>query len=642
MPFLFFLKTKSSNQKSGRKPFVKRPLYKKTFPYGKITAMNDININDLLSTDNASTPAPALSNSPTGAAIKTASSKNSVNPSKPSNRPIVASEETSAQLEEKMEEIRLKNLEDLAKAKAKSSDITYINLKGFPISPEAIGLIPQEQAEVLRVVCFFYTGSEIRLASLNPSNPQVKALSEELKTVHHAQTEVYLVSQNSFDSAFKLYEKIPKIKKFLGGVEIKEEDIKKFQVSVESFSELQKLVSETNVSDLITLIIAAALKTDASDIHVETEEKEIKLRFRIDGVLHTVATLANEDWPKIVSRLKLISGLKINVTDKPQDGRFTIHLTDDKVEVRVSAIPTTYGESVVMRLLRSMATGLKFEDLGLRGKSFVDLKHEIARPNGMIISTGPTGSGKTTTLYAILNKLNNPETKIITLEDPVEYKLEGVNQSQIDHEHDYTFAKGLRALLRQDPDIVMVGEIRDLETADVSINAALTGHLVISTIHTNSAAGAIPRFLSMGVKAFLLSPALNAIIGQRLVRKICADCKIEDKVNNDTMTKILNILNKIPVKSAEKLSERDLGNLKFFKGQGCNACHGLGFKGRIGIYEIMIMTPAIEQIILSDKVSEFAIEELAITDGMVTMVQDGLLKAKDGITAVDEVFRVAK
>jgi len=298
-----------------------------------------------------------------------------------------------------------------------------------------------------------------------------------------------------------------------------------------------------------------------------------------------------------------------------------------------------YGESVVMRLLKSSAASLNFDDLGIRGKAFVDLKHEIQRPNGMIITTGPTGSGKTTTLYAILNKLNDAGTKIITLEDPVEYKLQGINQSQIDHAKDYTFAHGLRSILRQDPNVVMVGEMRDLETADVAINAALTGHLVISTIHTNSASGAIPRFLAMGVKPFLLSPALNAIIGQRLLRKICDQCKIEDSIDNDTMTKILNLLSKIPVSSAERLQDEELNNLKFYKGQGCPVCHGLGYKSRVGVYEIMTMNAEIEKIILSGKVSEYEIQEIAVKSGMLTMVQDGLLKAKDGITSVEEVFK---
>jgi len=577
--------------------------------------MNDLNINDL------------LNDQPTaGGSVK----------------PSVASAETQEQLSEKFEEIEKKNLEKMAEAKAGQMGVSYINLKGFPVSPEAIAIIPQEQAEALKLVCFFYSGSDLRLASLNPQNPQIKQLAAEISEKYHSPVELYLISQNSFDLAMKLYEKVPKIKKFTGGVEITEADLKKFQVSITSFQELQQQVDKVNITELITLLVAAGLKTDASDIHIEAEEKDTKIRLRIDGVLYTVAKIDHREWPQIISRLKLIAGLKLNIIDKPQDGRFTIHLQEEKVEVRVSTVPTAYGESVVMRLLRSSAVGLKFEDLGLRGKSFVDLMHEIKRPNGMIISTGPTGSGKTTTLYAILNKLNKPETKIITLEDPIEYKLEGINQSQIDHAHDYTFAKGLRSIMRQDPDIIMVGEIRDLETADVSINAALTGHLVVSTIHTNNAAGAIARFISMGVKPFLLSPALNAIVGQRLVRKICPACKVEDKVDTDTMTKILNLLSKIPVKSAERLEDKELHNLKFYKGKGCKECHQLGYKGRIGIFEIMLLTPETEKIILSGKVSEYEIEEIAVQNGMLTMVQDGLLKAKDGITTVEEVFKVAE
>ncbi|HLC64195.1 MAG TPA: GspE/PulE family protein, partial [Patescibacteria group bacterium] len=467
--------------------------------------------------------------------------------------PQVATKEKAKELSDKMEEINLKNLERVTETKAGQLDLPYINLKGFPISTEAIGLIPQEQAEALKVVCFFYSGSELRLGSLNPQNPQIKALAAEMAAKYKANIELYLISQNSFDHAYELYEKIPKIKKEVKGVEITKEDINKYQVSLESFEQIQEQIDKVNITEMVSLVIAGALKTDSSDIHIEAEEKDIKVRFRIDGVLHTVARIDNQRWTKIISRIKLISGLKLNIADKPQDGRFTIFLDQDKVEVRVSTIPTAYGESVVMRLLRSSSAGLKFEDLGLKGKSFVDLKQEITRPNGMIIATGPTGSGKTTTLYAVLNKLNDSETKIITLEDPIEYKLEGINQSQIDYSKDYNFAKGLKSILRQDPDIVMVGEIRDLETADVVINAALTGHLVISTIHTNSASGAIPRFLSMGVKPFLLAPALNAIIGQRLVRKICSRCKKEVEVDSETMGKILNVLAKIPVKSAERL-----------------------------------------------------------------------------------------
>jgi type II secretory ATPase GspE/PulE/Tfp pilus assembly ATPase PilB-like protein len=305
-----------------------------------------------------------------------------------------------------------------------------------------------------------------------------------------------------------------------------------------------------------------------------------------------------------------------------------------------------------MRILHSGSKGVTFDELGLRGDAHARLKKEISRPNGMIITTGPTGSGKTTTMYAVLRTLNKPGVKIITLEDPVEIKMEGINQSQVDSSHDYTFAKGLRSLLRQDPDICMVGEIRDLETAEIAIQAALTGHLILSTIHTNSASGTIPRFLSMGVKPFLLAPALNSVIGQRLVRKICEHCQEEYTPEAEIMERIIKSLQTLPEAEKGRVSKDgtrhdsvesknvDLKKLKFFRGKGCEQCSGLGYKGRVGIYEIFTMNKEIEQAILSSEVSEYVIQELAVKSGMVTMVQDGLLKALDKITTAEEVFRV--
>jgi type II secretory ATPase GspE/PulE/Tfp pilus assembly ATPase PilB-like protein len=292
-----------------------------------------------------------------------------------------------------------------------------------------------------------------------------------------------------------------------------------------------------------------------------------------------------------------------------------------------------------MRILHSGSKGVTYDELGLRGSAYLKLKKEVERPNGMVITTGPTGSGKTTTMYAILRTLNKTGVKIITLEDPVEIKMDGINQSQVDPTHDYTFAKGLRSILRQDPDICMVGEIRDLETAEIAIQMALTGHLMLSTIHTNSASGAIPRFLSMGVKPFLLAPALNSIIGQRLVRKICDFCKVKVTLEPDVLGRITTILQTLP---QDEKSNYTINENSFSKGNGCDECSGLGYKGRIGIYEIFVMNKEIEAIVLGDAVSEYAIQELAVKQGMITMVQDGLLKAADGITTVDEVFRVTE
>ncbi|OGY43599.1 MAG: hypothetical protein A3B89_03630 [Candidatus Buchananbacteria bacterium RIFCSPHIGHO2_02_FULL_40_13] len=432
---------------------------------------------------------------------------------------------------------------------------------------------------------------------------------------------------------------MPAVRKFIKGIEIKEEEIKKFEKDIRNFHDLNEKIKNVSMTELITLIIAGAIKSRASDIHIEAEEKDLKVRYRIDGVLNDVAILAKEVGPKITSRIKQLARLKINIVDRPQDGRFSIFLKNDRVDVRVSALPTGFGESIVIRLLIASAVSLSFEELGLRGRSYKTLEKEVKRPNGLIIATGPTGSGKTTTLYAILKKLNDPETKIITIEDPIEYELVGINQSQVTKE--YTFAKGLRSIVRQDPDIIMVGEIRDLETAEIAIQAALTGHLVLSTIHTNDAFGTIPRFLALGAKPFLLAPALNVAIGQRLVRKICTDCKTETKLDEETLERVKKLLSALPVED-KKEYKVDLDKLKFYKGQGCDVCQGLGYKGRIGIYEIMPIEGEIEDTIIKGNLSENEIKEMAVERGVISMVQDGLLKALEGITSVDEVFRVAE
>lgn len=547
-------------------------------------------------------------------------------------------EGTASELQEKIREITIKEKEQETEKNADLVGLPYINLVGFGAGPDALSTIPKQQSKDLKVICFFNDGKEIRLGTVEQTE-EVKKLEEDLKEKHHANVATYLISQNSFDYAFKLYDTLPEIRKFIKGIEIKEEEIKKFEEEIKTFHDLNEKLKKASITELVTLIIAGAIKSRASDIHIEAEEKDIKVRYRIDGVLNDVAIIDKESWPKIDSRIKQLAKLKINVSDRPQDGRFAIYLKDDRVDVRVSALPTGFGESIVIRLLMSSAVGLSFEDLGLRGRSYKILEREIQRPNGMIITTGPTGSGKTTTLYAILKKLNDPETKIITIEDPIEYELAGINQSQVTKE--YTFAKGLRSIVRQDPDIVMVGEIRDLETAEISIQAALTGHLVLSTIHTNDAFGTIPRFLALGAKPFLLAPALNVAIGQRLVRKVCENCKEELELDAETLDRVKKLLSALPEED-KKEYKIDLEKLKFYKGKGCEVCQGLGYKGRIGIYEIMPIEGEIEDTIIKGNLSEVDIKAMATKIGVVTMAQDGLLKALDGITSVDEVFRVAE
>lgn len=558
---------------------------------------------------------------------------------KKNRQPSVGSPDAQAKFASKMRDLDLQAKEREAAKRGAVLGVSYINLKGFPIAPEALVLLSREQAAGLKTVVFLQTGDEVRVASTDPSRDDVKEAAYQIGERARANVGMYIISEESFSHALKLYDTLPKIRKIVKGVEITENDLKKYQAQMSTYKDLAKLLKDADITDSVSIIIAGALKGDASDIHVEAEEKKVVARYRIDGVLQDAADLPRELWPRVISRIKLFSSLKINVTDIPQDGRFTIYVAGQKTEVRVSTIPTSFGESVVMRLLKPGTIALGFDQLGIRGKAYEQLKAQVERPNGMIITTGPTGSGKTTSLYAILKKLNTAETKIITLEDPVEYSLEGINQSPIDLLKDYTFAKGLRAILRQDPDVIMVGEIRDLETAETAIQAALTGHLMVSTIHTNSAAGAIPRFLSMGVKPFLLAPALNAVIGQRLVRRIHDDCKTEAALEPEQLKKVKDILKDLSPDAGAKI---DLDALKFFKGKGCAGCGDSGFKGRMGIYEIFTMSPEIEKVILSGDVSEYQMQEIAVKQGMVTMAQDGLLKALDGITSVDEVLSVAE
>lgn len=554
---------------------------------------------------------------------------------------IPGQESAQEKFDIKMRSIGLKQKEKEAATAAAAQGFEYIDLFGFPISPEALQLIPRADAVREKVVGFFYHAGDVRVAAVDPGSMGVKKIIAEVAENSHASVKAYLCSERSFSIAEKMYDTLPDIKTAVKGVEITAEDLQKFQKEVSELSDIAEHIKKVTVTDFMALVVATALAAGASDIHIEAEEQGVVVRYRIDGVLTEIAVVDRSQWTRIINRIKLFSGLKINIVTAPQDGRFTIFLgADEKIEVRVSTIPTAYGESVVMRLLKPGSISVAFEALGIRGKAFEQLSREIARPNGMIITTGPTGSGKTTTLYAVLNKLNSKDIKIITLEDPVEYKLAGINQSQIDKSKEYTFAKGLVSILRQDPDIIMVGEIRDLETAEVAIQAALTGHLMISTIHTNDAAGTIPRFLSMGVKPFLLAPALNAVIGQRLVRKIHEECKEAAPALDPTvLAKVKKILGELSPESGAKV---DLDALKFFHGKGCAKCHNSGFKGRIGIYEIFTMSPEIEKVILSGEVSEYQMREVAMRQGMITMAQDGLLKALDGITSVDEVLSVAE
>lgn len=549
----------------------------------------------------------------------------------------VAPKETKQEFESKMEEIRNKQKEKEVKRKAQKIGYPYLDLTDFSVTQKALKLMPKEQVKEKQVAPFFYNVEELRLGALDPTSSQAQQLKEQLAEETEANVKLYTISQRSLDHILELYDRLPEIENVRKEVDIDPEALEQVQSNIDDFSSLQDRINDADsTSDIVNFILGAGIELDASDVHIEAEDDEFQVRLRIDGVLHDAATLPKDRYEKVVSRIKLVASLKLNITDEPQDGRFTINLEDlGEVDVRVSTVPTVYGESVVMRLLKQDREDLTLEDLGVHEKYLKLLKEQIHRPNGMIITTGPTGSGKTTTLYSIMDILNEPQVKIITLENPVEYKMEGVNQSEVGE--DYSFAKGLESMLRQDPDIAMVGEIRNLETAETATQAALTGHLILSTLHTNDASGAIPRFLSMGTKPFLLAPALNCIIGQRLVRKLCDNCKHEAELDSERKDDVEEIINTMPedIKQEAKQKEQT-----FYSPDGCDECNGIGYEGRVGIFEIFVIDDEFEDMILSEDVAEHEIKQKAQDKGMMTMVQDGILKALDGITSISEVFRV--
>jgi len=552
----------------------------------------------------------------------------------------ISAEGKEDELNKKMKEIDLSRKEVEIKSEAVTQGYEYIDLKGLPIVPEALGVISEEHAKQYGVICFMLKpGIQMRLAILK-DNEETNNFIEGLRGEYNIEVKVFLTSQNSFENAMKLYVALPKIIEHTDDVKILEEGLEHSVGELKDLSDLKNKIDQISTTEVFSLILAAAIKIEASDVHIEAEENGIELRFRIDGVLHEVAKLDRKIWEHLISRIKLNSKLKINVKDKPQDGRFSVKVNKQAIDFRVSTLPTAFGESVVMRILyHSKVKDMSLDKLGIEGYNREIIDMEIKKPNGMVIITGPTGSGKTTTLYAILNKLNTAENKIITIEDPIEYKIAGINQSEINKGKDYTFAKALRSVLRQDPDIVLVGEIRDQETAEISLNAALTGHLLFSTLHTNDAVGAIPRFLSLGSKPYLLAPAINVSMAQRLIRKVCQHCKQEEILNEEIKGIVRNELETLP-ESYKNKEVIDINNLKFYKGQGCEKCAGLGYKGQFGVFESFVITDEIRDLILADKISEHQLNEMARKNGMISMRQDGILKALKGITSLAEVLRV--
>lgn len=510
--------------------------------------------------------------------------------------------------------------------------LPFINLYGFPINQEALEQLTEKEAREHELIPFYIDDTEIRLATPNPRNKKQKEILDRFTQEKIVPT-LYYVSQSSFDGAVEAYKDIIVDKKKKEDlIEVTDELLGELSEHIDELKNVKDRLEKLSVTEIIDILLGAAVKIKASDIHFEPAENEVRMRYRVDGVLEDVMAVPKSIYAQVLSRVKLVSKMKVNITQIPQDGRFSVKLPDRKLDIRVSVLPSGYGESIVMRLLGIGTVALKIEQLGLKGYSKDVIMKQLEKPYGMILTTGPTGSGKTTTLYTFLTHLNRPGVKIITLEDPIEYRLEGIQQTQIDREAGLDFAAGLRSVLRHDPDVVLVGEIRDLETAEIAINAAQTGHVVFSTLHTNDAAGVLPRLINMGLRQFVIAPAINAVIAQRLVRVLCEKCKEAYDPSPEEMTFIEDIIGK------ENMDKYFPKKLKLYKANRCKECT-TGYSGRLGIFEVFEVGDDMEKLIIrSATVAE--IREKAVEAGMLLMVQDGIMKAAEGLTTLSEVKRV--
>lgn len=524
---------------------------------------------------------------------------------------------------------------DLTKAKAKLYNVGYVEMKNLAASPEALAKIPESVAEHYKVMPFAYDAKnrELSVAMANPLDLQTIAFleaksSSRVKPFLALATE--LIEEIPRRYAQSLSAEVTQVLKEAG-----DSDINKRIVDVERIGDV---IREAPIAKIVATVLEFAVKSRASDIHIEPLEDHTRVRYRIDGILQEKLVLPKKTHDAVVSRVKILAELKIDERRVPQDGRFTFKVEDQEVDLRVSTLPTVDGEKIVMRLLRKSSNVPTLAELGFRGMALKNIEDSIKVPHGIVLITGPTGSGKTTTLYSILHALNTPKVNIVTLEDPVEYQIDGVNQVQINPKAGLTFATGLRSFLRQDPNIIMVGEIRDNETADLAIQASLTGHLVFATLHTNSAAGALPRLLDMQAEPFLLASSMTCVLAQRVLRQVCSNCKEAYTPDPATITELKRVLGPIYETYVQKYN----GEVpKLYRGRKCEVCGESGYKGRLGIFEVLKINEKIGKLILGRSPAS-EIENLAVTEGMLLMEQDGYVKALDGLTTLEEVMRVAK
>jgi len=541
---------------------------------------------------------------------------------------------------QKLEELRKREEEDLAQLLSERYGIPYVDLTNTTIDTNALRLIPEENAKSAMIASFGILNKKLNVAIQSPNREDTLNEIKDLERRGYSITP-YLVSTKSLRHAWDRYKDISfATESKAGSLDVASEQIENFIKEVQSIEKARELIDETiqmkksfKISRIVEVVVAAGVAVKASDIHIEPEENKVRVRFRLDGVLTDVADLDLETYKLLLSRIKLLSGLKLNIKNSAQDGRFSVKIAKTEYEIRTSVLPGNNGESIVMRLLDPNSITVSVSSLGIPEKLLNVLMKEISKPNGMILNTGPTGSGKTTALYSFLNKKKNPGVKIITIEDPIEYHLEGIVQTQVDKKKDYDFATGLRSSLRQDPDVIMVGEIRDKETAETAIHAALTGHLVFSTLHTNNAAGAFTRLIDLGINPKILTSAINVAIAQRLVRKLCPDCKKKVQLEGGDLNSIKNIYNEI------KDSDKPAFSGEVFEAVGCEKCNGTGYKGRIGIFEAIISNEKVEKII-QENPSEREIMKAAADQGILTMPQDGIIKVIQGTTTLEEIQRV--
>lgn len=532
--------------------------------------------------------------------------------------------------------------EQTTSALAKDLDLFYLDLNIFPLDIEVLRNIPEEDSINFKIGIIKKVGKKTQIVISDPTNEKTLSYLKLLQEEKGWETNVHLVSQTSMDNLWKKYKEnilIETLDFFL--ISLSGKDLDEFENKFEDLLSLKERMSEMNTSEILKTIFSGAIKMEASDIHFEPQKENVRIRYRIDGVLQTIGNFFPPSYKSILSRIKMVGKMKLNLKDISQDGHFSITLDRkgtqaERVDIRASIIPGKYGESIVLRLLSQSSIAVDIENLGLKGLTQEQVSLQLSKPNGMVLITGPTGSGKTTTLYSFLKKLNTPNIKIITIEDPIEYEIQGISQTQVQNDRGFTFSDGLRAIVRQDPDIILVGEIRDSETAEISINAALTGHLVFSTLHTNNAPASVSRLLELGVRPSLIASSVNIFMAQRLVRQLCPKCKEKYKPAAETIDTIKKLISIISPKSKIDIPKK----IEFlYKPKGCAHCNNLGYKGRIGIFETLTINEKIEKLII-EMASESELTKAALEDGMVTMTQDGIIKVLEGITSMEEVWRV--